>query len=108
MDDFEKTFKRLAIIFIGSLLVIFIAKSMLSKAATNLGKAAEVKKQQKEAAKQAAKEEEEARAAEQNNVLFVPESAGVTPAASSVQSTEMVAAESAPAPAATEAADSFQ
>jgi flagellar basal body-associated protein FliL len=44
--EFEQKIKRLAVILALSLIVIFAAKWMLSKALTNLGKAAAEKKQQ--------------------------------------------------------------
>jgi hypothetical protein len=43
--DLEAKIKRLLVIFVLSLVVIFAAKSMLTKTVTNLGKAAAGKKQ---------------------------------------------------------------
>ncbi len=44
--EFERLMKRLVILLVASLVVIFIAKMLLSKAATNLGRAAADKKAQ--------------------------------------------------------------
>lgn len=95
MDDFEKTFKRLAIIFIASLVVIFIAKSMLSKAANNVGKAAVVKKQ-REAVK-AAEQAVAASAATADVAPIVPPVNTDMTAAPNVAAGAASVAESAPA-----------
>lgn len=96
MDDFEKTFKRLAIIFVASLVVIFIAKAMLSKAATHVGKAAEIKKQQN-AEKQAAQQAAAVSAAAEANSDVNPSPVPDAPVLTNNPVPETAVVESAPA-----------